>query len=237
MPRRDLVRPKKLNFMPKLFPAGALAVDKRPIMTFEDVDGSGSNTSFYSFSNVNIGEEHPTREIYVLVFWRSSSGAGRFVTGSSTINGVGVTNDVSAETSGQSNEEGVDLVRAAVPTGTSVTIDISMSGGCLDCDIAVFRSINVLTPTPFDTASAYDGAGTDTLLVDVERGGLVIAGALLSSITSATWTGINETFDQSGAGSQYGITGGFQHRLPAETNRSIQVSAGTDKPWVVASYR
>jgi len=94
-----------------------------------------------------------------------------------------------------------EIWAAQVPTGTSgsVVLNFNTGGNAWDSAVAVYAATGLRSMTPTATAGGDDVShfGTLNLSATVQGGGFVIATAYFEgtgAATSATWTGITQTF-------------------------------------------
>lgn len=153
-----------------------------------------SNTadlSSYSFASTAIGTASTDRIVVVgITVSAASSGATRSVS-SVTIGGISATQ--------LSHVVGATwmtaaIYAAAVPTGTTATIAITMSGTCGRCACAVWAMTGG-SITPFDTATDTNASADPNASIDVPANGGAVAAAGSATSTTTTWTGLTERVD------------------------------------------
>ena len=98
---------------------------------------SGSNSSAYTISNVNLGSADATREIFVAVSSGYSAATSGTPIAGATIAGITAT---------VRNSSRFGLVSATVPTGTVGDVFIDFSGTSEGVSLAVFRVLNRRIP-------------------------------------------------------------------------------------------
>ena len=159
-------------------PAGGLS------LSFISAHVSGAANSF-TVSGVNIGDASTSRSIIVCVGNDAGGGGWRNITGL-TIGGVTATIDVTAHPQRLPTAIG----RAAVPTGTTANITMSLSGVASALYIAIFRLDGAVAVS--DTA-----IGSTSATVTGATGGVIIASAAGDSAAGNTWTNLTEAWDTS----------------------------------------
>ena len=104
-------------------------------VSFITSGGDTTNSSSYTFTDVDFGTADSTREIFVLMNWTSSS--SRSIS-SASIGGVTATviNGSNGTTSG------CGMIHAEVPTGASGTISVTMSNTCNSLNYGVYSVTN-----------------------------------------------------------------------------------------------
>lgn len=197
-----------------------------PVLTFHALTQSGSSLTTYTFNSQAIGSENESRCVIVAVVGASGSSID---VASVTVNSVSATVGRAA---GASNRP-VEIWIARVPTGTSVSIVVTFTGGATFCGIGVWDCTGLDSTTPTDTATASDG----DMLIDVATAGVVICASSSINGASSTWTNATERFDTSSG--SVGDTGAdYQATAGPETNRNIIcVSADANELAVAVAWR
>lgn len=178
-----------------------------------------SDLTTYQFTNENFGSEDSTREIICVAAWRSSTTTARTIS-AATIGGE--TADVhieASDTTGITTYMSMGIFSANVPTGTSGTVQLSLSGSCIRCAIGVFRAINLQSRTPHDTAS--DTEDVLNMSLDIPAQGLLAAGSFFNSNNAVTSSGLTEDWDEDFGEGADRLAGGSASDLIQETGRSI----------------
>jgi hypothetical protein len=124
-----------------------------------------------------------------------------------------------------------------LPTGTTATLDITISGDYLNCLAAVYRTVGMATPAiDSQGVTVVPNGGSSSVNVDAVNGGAVFALGMTflnSSSTLHTWTGVTKQNEQN-VGTVLDISHGFHEASANETPRSVSCthgmsgSAGTD---------
>lgn len=157
-------------------------------LTYQSYAIDTADLTTYSFASVGIGTADSTRRVIAAAHW----GASSRTLSSATIGGVSAT--IHVQSSGASR--GVAIFSALVPTGTTATIDFTLSGGAVRAGLGVWTSINEADSAPTGTLT-----NTTTLssTIDVPADGFVVAALTLfessSTPTTVTWTGPTERYD------------------------------------------
>lgn len=159
------------------------------VLTFQTSTGSTSNLTTYTFSSVAIGTAATDRLVIVAVYWESGSGSISLASG--TIGGV--TADISITRSGSI---ACALMTARVPTGTTATITVTLSGGATKCAIGVWSATGVVSATP-DATGDDVGAGSVSAQMTVPESGFLIAAAVSAATGGVVWGDATERFDAS----------------------------------------
>jgi hypothetical protein len=144
----------------------------------------GSLSSF-TFNNVALGTEHPSRYIIVAI----GLGAGGNSTGVSgvTINGIAASPIYSAGTSYKSVFYGL-----ALPTGTIATIVVTCSVAKASCAIAVYNTLPSSTTASIWYNTSGPAQSLSVTAVDCPAGSFAIAATMhgLTSNFTHTWNGL-----------------------------------------------
>lgn len=169
--------------LPGLAPTVAAAT-KTAELTWVAATTDTSNLATYTFSGQSFGDANPTRHIIVGGTARFSSAA---TISSITIGGVSAT--VVAQATESTNLLRTFIAIAAVPTGTSGDIVVTMSGGCQACRIGVWRAVYLGSATPSDTLTANnvnDPSGS----IDVPANGFIVGAATNTNSSTGSFTGL-----------------------------------------------
>jgi hypothetical protein len=193
-----------------------------PSNTFESTTSLSTNLTTYSFATQGIGAADATRRVVVGVAW------GHTLTrtlSSATIGGVGATIHVQTNAV---NIDGTALISAAVPTGTTATIDITFSGGAINCAIATWSLLNA-TGSPSATASDNTvAANALSVALNVPANGSLFA--IAETLGSGgvprthTWTNATERADATIETSD-AYTAASETGLGVETPRTVTATA------------
>lgn len=163
--------------------------------TANSVDSVDRTT--YTFTSQSFGAAHGKR--YMLAFVCGTHTSSRTVS-SVTIGGISATvqgSQVEGGSGGTTCMSGLYL--AAVPTGTSGTVEVTWSSGVSRCGIIIYRLVGI-NPTAYDTGSDITvsaDAVSDTM--NVTAGGVIIGGVVhRGTVTARTtsWTNVTEDVDE-----------------------------------------
>jgi hypothetical protein len=139
--------------------------------TFIGNAGSDANASVYTFTDQPVGDADPTRQVHVTI-----------TAGTTILRSVGAV-DIGGETANidVNDEVGTNRTQAiatrAHPLGTTATIEISLSGAAVNCEIGVYRGVNL--STGLIDAAADESTNEDAnTTVNALEGGYVIAAAI-----------------------------------------------------------
>jgi hypothetical protein len=179
---------------------------------------SSANASTYTFSGLTFGAASETRYIAAAVAWRSAGNTNDI--SSVTIGGVTATLVGKARNIGGTNGvSGAHIYIAAVPTGTTGTVVVSLSETAVRAGVSVYALDGLDGATA--SATAIDDTGTSALSAtinppaDAHAIGILfhgISGSRMSSAhgdlsagsqsvnasisgSNATWTGLTEDYD------------------------------------------
>jgi len=163
-----------------------------------------------------------TRHVVVTIGMMHNSGAG--TVSSVTVGGVSATLVITrgANTSGAS----VWIYIAEVPTGTTATVTITMSGAT-SLGAATYILRNRATTTATSSSTAED----PSLNLNIAAGGAAVGVSMVRDGTVSTWTGLTENFDTDTRSNEWfsGASGG----TPG-TPATISISRGSASHYAAA---
>jgi hypothetical protein len=163
-------------------------------LTFQQIQLNSGSLTTYSFASSTFGTAAFDRIIIIAV----STGTTHSVV-SATIGGVSATKAIASG----STARPLELWYAAVPTGTTGTISVTMDSLCNDLAVASWAGYPA-SSTPIDAVGNNSAAASTVSIVDLDKiaGGFVIlAGYHSASAQRVTFTqtgaeAITEDFDQ-----------------------------------------
>ena len=184
---------------------------------------------------MNIGVAHASRYVFILARWSCSTDAIDTAITAATVNGINAAAIVQNTQNGTSTltNYGCAILRAAVPTGTSVAVTISFANGTVRrCYIAAIRVLGLISTVATDTVTAFDevaGGGTATAqgAINVAANGLLLVADVVScfdAIGAITHTGATEREDIAGTVEDR-IGGAMQFGLSLQNNRPVGAAA------------
>ncbi len=159
-------------------------------LTFGSSSVVDSGISPRSFTGMTIGAAPTggeTRHVVAVIGLMHNS-AGTI--DSVTIGGVSATLVVGATSGALSNGASVAIYIAAVPTGTTATVDVTMTGGT-SLGAATFILRNRTTTTATNSSNAQ----SPSLNLNIAAGRAAIGVSMVRDGTVSTWTGLTEHFD------------------------------------------
>lgn len=134
-------------------------------------NGSNANATTYTFSGQGLGAAAASRLIHVTASGGASGSAARSL-GSAEIAGVAANIDVNDETD---NRRCQAIATAAVPTGTSGDIELVFNDTIVNCEIGIYRGVDLTTGLIDADADETVGAGPTGVSLSVLDGGYVVA--------------------------------------------------------------
>ena len=159
---------------------------------FSDEGSSSTNAASYSFTLLDIGAADSTRIIAAFVGNIDSDGAE--VPTSVTIGGVSATQRASIILSNAA----LSLWTAAVPTGTTATVDIVYPETQVTCGVALYSFYSLVSAVPTSTTTNSSASGTTlsasrtpTRLQNAVIGGFVVE----DTTPTINWTILTEDSD------------------------------------------
>lgn len=209
---------------------GLFSPAKLPVLTYRTRAVLTNDAASYSHTSVAIGAEAVDRAVIVAVMGRNTTPTN-FDWATVTIGGVSA---IAAAQGGGSNAPS-ELWIAPLPNGTSITIDAASTGAVVSeyCAIAVWTVTGLANLTPRDTAVGLDG----NILIDVEKNGIVVAAAILTNGSSATWSNATERFDAVNEGNHNSSGADYTGGATAEANRNIVCSVSNGAFFAAAAWR
>jgi len=160
-----------------------------PITEFDFITStfSSTNASSYTFTDTNIGDADDNRNVVLALASRGDPSNKQI--NSISIGGITATKIIRSFT----DNTFVEYWYAKVPTGTTATISVTMSGNVYRLGVAVYR---VIAPSLTLYDSAQDSTGPFNLSVDTpDLSAAVIAIATGNVDATATWSGLTEDCD------------------------------------------
>lgn len=206
--------------------------------TYQSAATSETDASSYSFTSQAIGTASADRVVVVAVFFNSGSS---ITCSAVTVGGNSATSIVSA-VNAPAASTGAHLWAVNVTSGTTATIDVTLTGTSVRASIIVWTITGTGgSTTAHNTATSTSGDPTSTT-VNTLAGGCIIAAAYTanSGTNSATWSGVTENVDAvPGAGTDNCYTGGSTNNTSTASGVSVSVdwaSAPTRECLAVASW-
>lgn len=188
-----------------------LGAGATPTLSFRNSYTGTTDQTTFTFLNCDLGAAAANRSIIVSAAWRASV-TRTFV--SATINGVSAALVLEQGNSGSSSA----IISAAVPTGATGTIAITLNLDGLRMGIGVYAAYALNSLTATDTAAST--SGTPTLSVDTLDDGIVIA-TIGSTSPSPVWTGVSQDFLNSNIESSFGQGGASASGAVAATPHTV----------------
>lgn len=198
-----------------------------PTLSYRTNVVDAANSTTYTFNTVDIGTAAANRHVIVGVVSRHASVAN--TVSSATI--AGVTASIVAD--GVISNSQAALLIAAVPTGTTGTIAITLSGGSERCGIAVWAAYGLLSATPVASLNTASG----TLDINTSANGIIVAVNLGVSQTPV-WSGITSVLADTVLEGLNEYSAASDSLTPAATPRAVSRSGlGTAPVTAIASFR
>lgn len=217
--------------------------DRAPVTLVDSAVDTADRSGSYTFAGLNFGDDFSNRTIVVIAHLVATANNPINQTGC-TIGGVSAAGDDAGDFGGSGTPVGAagTGVWAAKPTGTSGSVVLSFASSAHAAAVYVFAVADLASATPF-ASSVGDGAaggitsdpnypaspsGTINIPNNASLGAVLIGGATRTSNTGAiTLSGItHQAYDVTLDG-VHRIAGGFDYRLPQQTNRAIGFSTGS----------
>jgi len=151
---------------------------------------STANASSYTFSSLDINSAAADRHVHVAVHYGDSSSLPSIT--SVTIGGITA---VANKTSTGSPASLVAIYTAAVPTGTTANVVLTLSGSPDQAGVGVWVSYGLSSTAAYATGNSTADPATATIAT--VNGGFCIAAIThtISSAQTVTWTNVTERYD------------------------------------------
>lgn len=197
----------------------APTVNGSPVKTYIGSTASASDLTTYTFTDHAIGAAASDRLVVVVV--HLSAAASRTLS-SLTIGGNSATiNGTTNVGSGSGVLTAIAYLQ--VTSGTTATIVVTASGGCLGCQIDVYSLTNLSSQTPQDADLAAVGSGPRSLTSTTTANGVVIAGATSTTTHDFSWTGPTEDAESTVSG----VSCGSASIIATGTSQSVSVTSAS----------
>jgi hypothetical protein len=209
-----------------------------PALTFLQAATDSADATTYSFASQNFGSAHPNRFLIATFGWA----AGANPTGSSCTIG-GITASKAVEVVPAVSSGGACIFIARVPSGTSGTVAITLTGGAVRMALGLYAATDLRSETPTATSShnaAVSGVTSGTIAVQGQ--GIVVGTAFsIDAVSGYTWTGLtkdNQTSVEAGV-AEFSCASGVFASTQASLSWSAQDgAAATRSPFgAVAAFR
>lgn len=165
--------------------------------SYASTANDGTNATTYTFTAAGIGTAASDRDVIVCIV-SSGTGTTALAVSTVTIGGVSATRVGLGATEGTTDYKVLTFYRAAVPTGTTANIVVTMSREATFCRYVAYAAYNLGAEdtTLWDT-SYYPTLTSNTLENMRNRAGGTVISAVFGTDGSATWTwtGLTETLD------------------------------------------
>ncbi len=179
-------------------------------------DSDGTTQSTYTFSGVSIGAADANRYVVVGLALRA---AGNRTISSVTIGGVTATSAVDLDGDAGGNTTRAALFIAAVPTGTTADVVMTLSGSAARAAVVAWRLVNA-NPTANDTDTSSSDPSGSTL--NIPAGGVGIGFGASHNGTSVSWTNLVEDVDSVESGMVY--SGAHNTYMAEQTGLDVEAN-------------
>jgi hypothetical protein len=181
-----------------------------------------ASASSYSFAAQAIGAAASDRYVVVGVAGAGTAVALREVT-AMTIGGVAASRLVRAVNATEQHYIS-EIWAAAVPTGTTATIEVTFNAAMSQCHIGVFRLVG--SPGTADATATDTTGDPQSASINVPAKGAVIAIASEGASGTWAWTGVTERFDQDNDGIV--LSGACDNYATQQTGLTIEANQSTN---------
>lgn len=212
--------------------AGGIIGAKLPEVVFV---ASGINTTnpinTVNFTNRSFGDEHPSRQIIVLVYGINSNLViDQNYTTSVTVGGVSATRKVqpSGNALGHSTAWITPRLDDGGPEGTTGTITVQRStgNGFSEAAMVAFAAYDLRESDPYDFG--FGSGAPSTTALDLQGGGVLTALAhSLDEIPTFSWTGADvQSNDSGGVGTGSRWSAALLNKTPRKTAHTVVADNG-----------
>jgi len=167
--------------------AGSAALLPDASVTYAAQTSSTTAGSSFSFSSVAFSSTASDRLIVVSV---GATAANQRTVSRVTIGGVSATGYENANRLRHGS-----LWVAAVPSGTTGTVDVNFSGSVDNCHIGVWALYGISSAVPRESNQVSGSYTNNSSTLNTAKGGVSIAAAVSAGAVTITWTGLTENFD------------------------------------------
>ena len=199
---------------------GRFVTYDKPLASISWTDSASSNAAAspsHTFSSMAIGTAHVSRHVFVAVDYGIVTGV--------TVGGITAAQVISVNST-------YKLYRAAVPTGTTASVVVTLSAGTTDCLITVWAAYHLESGSAYDTASVNGPAfaTSHSMTLNIPERGILLASASDTAVLSS-WSGVTNrhdetltitTFDQT-------LNAANSADLAAQTNRTLTATWSTSR--------
>ena len=170
-----------------IFPGGAtVAVDPVEVSLTANTT-STANLTTYTFSSQAFGTAASNRKIVVCTCHDNNDTVSSVTMGG--VSGTKATGQIAG------SELQTEIWYAAVTTGTSGDVVVTLTGGAGQMGIGVYRVIGAAT-SPSATGGSTGEGTTQNDDINVLAGGILIGVSGNRSAATCTWTNLTETYDE-----------------------------------------
>lgn len=215
--------------------AGVLSSDgvgDPPVVTYEDIYKSTSNSRTYTFSGASFGSDVAGRGIIVLV---TGGGENRDWV-SCTIGGVSATEIIQH---GNPNLSNATAMYYAEPSGTSGTVVCNSDPAASSMARAIISVLSITghDPTATFTYETETTTGTATSVsANLPENGVCIVAVAENTNNTFSWTNATELFDQNVGGETCQFSAAVRTASSAETGTTITAtSTGSSRTSIIAA--
>lgn len=188
-------------------------------ITFLQDAHDAADLTTYTFASQNLGTASSDRYILVAVNSRAL-GATAFNASTVTVQGISATQIVNASST-STNSTMAAIWRAAVPTGTTGDVVVTLNKSALRCSVALYSATGIdAAANDTDTSTANPGA----VSIDIPADGFAVAcNAAGTTTTFATWTNLTEDYEQ--------LTEGYKSTSASDGFASTQTGLAVSCEW------
>lgn len=221
LPERRIIRPR----------AGTIFIggtSEPATKAFADSDQSTTNDTSYSFATQSIGTAAADRHVLVIASWITS--AATVSCTALTVGGVTADAVIAVEAA----TRGITMRIAAVPTGTTATVAVTLDGTALNCGIGLWAVYGLESTTAVDTDSATISSTTlsfNSMATAAE--GVAFWGMVENTgLQDTTWTTASERWsnpfgdDGVHSGADASTTGANLAPTAASSNSNLKTGVG-----------
>lgn len=213
------------------FPGPGMPAKGNPTVSYQSTATDNTAQTTYTFTSMACANPSATRNVVVGFMARTVAGT----ISSATIGGVSATISVQASSGGGANYV-AGLLIAAVPTGTTCTVAVTLSSVGIRADSALWNTFDLNSITKLSSTSST--AAPLSLNLNTAAPDLIFAFASDNTTSTCTWVGVTKDVEATDAGGS-SYSGGSFPAVSTETPRTISCTWGSSNTpvGVSAVYR
>lgn len=207
----------------------AFGGDNITSLSFIESKTSTADATTYTITGVDFGAADSNRRV-VIGFASRSANSGHNVS-SATIGGITATVLAQHTANVGGGHSLVALIAADVPTGTSGTVEVTLSNGAVRAIIGVYRILANNALVFANSASSSATATSTSVTVSVEKGVLLAVAITFTTGSTLSFSGIaNDNFDATAESANAGMA---SELITASASQTVTATRSSGSDWIV----